>query len=51
METGLVAMVDNVLTTDMGQVPILELSGLSAALDQADHVVCTGSPVLSDGNS
>lgn len=34
METGLVAMVDNVLTTDMGQVSILDLSSLSAVPDK-----------------
>lgn len=51
METGLVAMVDNVLMIDRGQVPMLDLSDLSAALDQADHVVFIGSPVHSDGNS
>lgn len=39
METGLVAMVDNVLTTDMGQVSVLDLSALSAALEKADCVI------------
>ena len=51
METGLVAMVDNVLTTDRGQVSILDLSGLSAALEKAGHVVFTGSPVLLGGTA
>lgn len=51
METGLVAMVDNILTTDMGQVSIRDLSGLSAALDKAGQVVFIGSPGHSGRNS
>lgn len=47
METGLVAMVDNVLTTDTGQVFLLDLSSLSAALDKVGGVVLIGSPIHS----
>lgn len=51
MEAGLVAMVGNALTTDTGQVSVWDLSGLSAALDEAGHVVFIGSPVHSGRNS
>lgn len=51
VETGLVAMVDNVLTTDRGQVSILDLPSLSAALEKAGHVVFVGSPVLLVGTA
>lgn len=51
METGPVTMVDDVLTTDMGQVSVLDLSGLSAAPDKAGHVAFIGSPVHSGRNS
>lgn len=46
METGLVAMVDNVLTTDVGQASVLDVSGLSAALEKG-RVVFIGSPIHS----
>ncbi|KAK7835397.1 hypothetical protein U0070_017933 [Myodes glareolus] len=50
-EGSLVAMVDGVLTTDMGQVSVFDLSALSTALAGAGHVSLLGSPVHPRGNS